>query len=65
MSNHDDEDRDRKIIIDSQVVQVANRGIAAMIRGELTPQQIRALIQCDRDYLEEVREIAPDLVPEW
>lgn len=61
MSGHTDEDRARKIIIDSKVAAVAARGIAASQRGELSPQQTRALIAIDEKWIQDTRKVAPEL----
>lgn len=59
-----EEERRRKIIIDSQVSRAAGRGIRALMNDELSAKQVRDLTALDQEYLERLREIAPDLVPE-
>lgn len=62
MSNGSEEERRRKIIIDSQVASAAMAGIAALGRGELSDAQVAALIELDQEYLEKCEGIAPGLV---
>ena len=61
MSSHTEEDRRRKIIIDSEVASAAMAGIAALGRGELTPSQVRSWIELDEEYLDKLDGIAPGL----
>lgn len=57
-----EEERNRKIIIDSKVARAANRGIHGAVRGNLTSQQLQQWTALDEDYLRRAQEIAPDLL---
>ena len=55
MSNGEEEARRRKIIIDSQVIQEASAGIAAVSSGKLSMDQIAELIALDEAWLASTR----------
>jgi hypothetical protein len=57
----EEECRRQKIIIDSQVAAMANRGIRSAARGELALEQLQRLIVIDEQYLIDTAEIAPEL----
>lgn len=56
-----EEERRRKIIIDSQVARAAARGIEMAVKGDLTGEEARALIALDEEYLSRCRGICPAL----
>lgn len=52
-----EEERRRKIIIDSQVIAAANHGIRLAAEDKLTSEQAARLIECDKQYLRMTAEI--------
>lgn len=52
MSNGEEERRREKIIRDSQVASAAMRDQRRCLRGEYTPEQERALLDLDDEWLE-------------
>jgi hypothetical protein len=52
-----EEERRRKIIIDSQVVSMAVKGIRACMDGTLTESQISRMIALDEEYLSRCEQI--------
>lgn len=56
-----EEERRRKIIIDSQVAATAAAGIGAVMRDELTGEQGRLWIALDEAYLRRAEEIVPGI----
>lgn len=53
-----EEERRRKIILDSQVSATAARGIEELENRKLTPQQVRELIRLDEEYLSNVERVS-------
>lgn len=52
-----EEERNRKIIIDTQVARAANDGIREVIHNRLSDEEVRGLIDLDTTYLREVSSI--------
>jgi hypothetical protein len=52
-----EEERRRKIIIDSQVVSMAMKGIRGCMDGTLTESQISRMIALDEEYLSRCEQI--------
>ena len=59
--SHEEEER-RKVIVDSQVAGAAARGIALTQQGQLTREQLRAMIELDEEYLSRLEGICPEAV---
>lgn len=55
-----EEERRRKIIIDTQVADAANRGVRAVLEGKLSSSKVRQLIDLDKSYLKLVKECVGD-----
>lgn len=53
-----EEERRRKIILDSQVSATAARGIEELENHKLTPNQVRELIRLDEEYLKNVERVS-------
>ena len=56
-----EEERRRKIIIDSQLIRAAARDQAAAMSGEMSGEVGRALIALDEEYLERRKAIVGDV----
>lgn len=57
-----EEERRRKIIIDTEVQRIAGRGIIGTVTGQFNGEKVRALIKCDQAYIRMVKEIDAGLV---